>query len=169
MHTPKAHKKQLASSSESNQRVYDFLKSHPVGVLAMVDPNGNPHATVIYFSIEEDFSISFTTKRDTKKHDNLQHNNHVMLVAYEAETQTTTQVIGTAEDITDAQQAQETFTNTQIAASETSEEAGEPPISKLYAGEYVAYSLKPAQIRMAVFARPDSGGYDMYETIDFAS
>ncbi len=158
--------KETASSSESNQRIYDFLKMHPVGVLATVDPNGNPNATVIYYSVDEYFKAIFITKRDTKKNDNLQHNNHLQLVAYDASSQTTAQITGIAIDITDTSEADEAFNATLKAAVRTSE-AGVPPISKLYAGQYVAYHIEPKQIRMAVFARPDPGGYDIYETIDF--
>jgi len=157
--------KPTAHTSESSKRIYDFLKLHSVGVLATVDPNSDPRATVIYYAVDEDFNITFTTKRDTKKHDNIQHNNHVQLVAYEASSQTTVQITGIAEDISDTPEANEVFSNTLKAAIRTSE-AGVPPISKLYAGHYVAYRIKPKQIRMAVFIRPDPGGYDIYETLD---
>ncbi len=160
------YEKPVASSSESNRRIYNFLKVHPVGVLAMVDPEGNPHATVIYFSVDEEFNITFTTKRDTKKHDNLKHNNHVQLIAYEASSQTTVQITGIAKDISHEPEASEAFSNTVRASMQTSG-ADVPPISKLQAGHYVAYKLSPKQIRMAIFARPDPGGYDIYETIDF--
>ncbi len=159
---------QKINVTESNQRIYEFLKTHPVAVLATIDPNGNPHATVVYFSVDERFNISFTTKRDTKKHDNLKRNNHIMMVAYEALTQTTAQITGVAEDIGDTAEAAEVFKNTLRASMQTSE-AGIPPISKLYAGQYVAYRVRPVQIRMAMFVRPDPGGYDLYETIDFTA
>ena len=58
MHTPtKKHTQHKAASSETNLRIYDFLKSQPTGVLALVDPDGNPHATVVYFSIDDDFNV----------------------------------------------------------------------------------------------------------------
>lgn len=154
-------------SSKSNMRILNFLKSHPIGVLATVDPNGNPHATVIYFSTDDEFNVTFTTKSQTKKHDNLSHNNHAMLVAYETFSQTTVQITGTAELITNKAKADHISEETFRTSIDTSQ-AGDSPISKLYAGHEIAYKLKPVQIRMAVFMRPDPGGYDMYETIDFA-
>ncbi len=159
--------KQTASSSETNQRIYDFLKAYPIGVLSTVDPNGNPHAAVIYFTVDEEFNITFVTKHDTKKYDNLKRHNHVMLVAFEPVSQTTTQITGTVEEITDESEAQRAFHDMLANAEKTSEE-GVPPISKLYAGGYTTLRIKPVQIRMAVFIRPDPGGYDdTYETIDF--
>lgn len=154
-----------AYASEKNERIYNFLQEQPVGVLATVDPNGNPHAAAIYFGVDEDFNIRFTTKRDTKKHDNLMHANHVMLVSYEPVSQSTVQVSGIAEEITDDNEANEAFQSMLNAARKVSD-SDMPPISKLQAGHYVAFRIKPVQIRMAIFTRPDSGGYDMFETID---
>lgn len=155
-----------ASDGESALRIYDFLTSQPVGVLATVDPNSNPHAAAVYFFVDDDFTITFATKQNTKKNDNLKHRNHVMLIAFDTESQTTAQITGVAEDISETSTGQETFTKMLVAAEATSE-SGVPPISKLIAGQYTAWRIRPKQIRMAIFARPDPGGYDIYETIDF--
>lgn len=157
---------QTALSSETNLRVYDFLKSQLTGVLSLVDPNGNPHATVIYFSVDNYFNCYFITKHDTKKFDSIVHQNHGMLVVFDAQSQTTAQIKGVIEDISDSPIARHVF-NTMKTTAEGKSDSGVAPISKLFAGEYVCFKLRPRQIRMAVFARPDPGGYDMYETIDF--
>jgi general stress protein 26 len=153
-------------STESNQRILSFLKHHPIGTLSTVTPDGDPHGAVIYYSIDDDFTVRFTTKRKTRKFDNLTFRNRAMLVVYEAVSQTTVQITGLVEEITDEVEAQAEFRQMLGASMETSE-AGLPPISKLYAGNYVALRLKPVQIRMAIFARPDPGGYNMYESLEF--
>jgi nitroimidazol reductase NimA-like FMN-containing flavoprotein (pyridoxamine 5'-phosphate oxidase superfamily) len=164
----KTHKREItAASPESTQRIYDFLKTHPIGVLATVDPNCDPHAAAVYFDVQQDFEITFVTKRDTRKHDNLRYKDHVMLIAYEPHTQTTVQVTAAAEELSEGEEAQAAFRHMLETAERTSE-AGVPPISKLYAGYYVTYRLHPVQIRMAVFIRPDPGGYDMFETLSFS-
>lgn len=162
----KQSQKPTADSSESSKRIYDFLTQHPIGTLATVDSHNNPCASVIYYMVDEEFNITFTTKRDTKKHANIQRNSHVELAVYQAASQTTAQITGVATEITDVSESNEAFSNTLRAAIRTSE-AGVPPISKLYAGPYTAYKITPNQIRMAVFIRPDSGGFDMYETLNF--
>lgn len=154
-----------AKASERNEKIFEFLTTHPVGVLSLVDPNNNPHATVIYFSVDTDFNIFFTTKSDTHKHDNLKHNKHAMFTVFEPVSQTTVQIIGEALLVDGEAKSQEVFRST-VAASMATSEGGIPPISKLQAGDYVAYQLTPKQIRMAVYVRPDSGGYEMFETID---
>lgn len=165
MDTPSQSDKHL-DLSERDRQIYEFLHAHPIGVLTSVDPNGRPHGVVIYYSVDKKFNFTFTAKAGTKKHDNISRDGNVMLVVYEAYSQTTTQISGIAEEVTDKDEATKIYSNTLRASMNTSE-AGVPPISKLFAGNYVAYKIKPKQIRYAVFERPDPGSFDLYETIDF--
>lgn len=158
--------KTLASKSDKNKRVYNFLTTHPVGVISLVDPNNEPHSSVVYYSVDELFRITFATKQDTKKAGVLRSNNHVMFLVFDVKTQTTVQVTATAEDLSGSPELPEIFRHT-IESSMNTSEGGVPPISKLAAGDYTAFRLHPVQIRMAVFNRPDPGGYDdVFETID---
>lgn len=160
---------QLAAPAETKRRIYNFLRNHPIGVLSTVDEDGGPRATVIYFSVDEDFVITFVTKKETKKHQNLQHDTRSMLVTYEATDQVTAQVSGHASVIEDTDEAHKAFSDMVKISHERSRAGTPPPITKLEAGDYVAYQLVPHEIRLAVFTRPDPGGYDMYETIYFTS
>lgn len=156
-----------ASDSEKNKRIYDFLSTHSIGVLSTVDPDGEPHSSVVYYAVSDNFEITFTTKKKTKKSSNLSNNNHAMFIVYDAESQITVQITAIAQDLTGSPELPEIFRAT-IEASMNTSDAGIPPISKLAAGDYTAFRLQPAQIRMAVFSRPDPGGYDeLFETIDF--
>lgn len=143
--------------TERQQRIYDFISTNRAGVLASVDPNGEPHATVIYHAISgTDFSVSFLTKRGTKKYDNLVHNNHVVLVVFDAKDQTVAQVIGEAHELTDNDSVNDVAAAVNQTSLETSPN-GIIPIAKLDAGEYTGFKIVPKQIRMAMYARPDSG------------
>jgi nitroimidazol reductase NimA-like FMN-containing flavoprotein (pyridoxamine 5'-phosphate oxidase superfamily) len=157
---------QTAQSSEQNTRIYEFLAHHPTGVLATVDEHNNPQATVIYYSVDTDFVVSFTTKAETRKHDTLSKNSRVQMVVYEPSLQVTVQITGRAERVENQGKAIEILRATHQAADDLSQ-SGIAPIDKLFAGEYVMYHIIPKTIRMAVFARPDPGGYDIYETIEF--
>lgn len=153
-----------AKPSEKNRRILHFLKQHKTGVLATVDPNGMPNTAVIYYAIDDDFVVTFLTKTGTKKHDNLSHITYATLLVYDEANQITAQVIGRAHEMPTA--AQGAFENAIKASVETSE-SGIPPISKLIAGDYVAYQLKPVSVRMAVYSRPDPGDYEtIFETIE---
>ena len=164
--TAKLGRKPHHQLTERQRRIHDFLSSNPVGVLSSVTPDNNPHGVVIYFSLDHDFNIFFVTKSYTHKYDNLKHHDHVMLTVFEPVSQTTAQVIGNASEITDP-----TTLNGIAAAilgsSLKTSIAGLPPISKLEAGPYVAFQIKPVQIRMAVYARPDPGDYShLFESLE---
>ena len=157
----------LSKKSDKNKRIFEFLKNNNIGVISTVDPNNEPHSAVVYYSVDEQFQITFTTKQKTKKVTNLSSNNHAMFIVYDPSTQTTVQVTATSENLAGTPELPEIFRAT-IEASMDSSESGVPPISKLAAGDYTAFRLHPVQIRMAVFGRPDPGGYDeIFETIDF--
>jgi general stress protein 26 len=147
------------------KEAHDFLKNHKLGVLATVDPDGDPDAAAIYFTVDNSLNASFLTKSQTKKADNLQHNNHAVLIVYDATTQTTVQLTGIVSKITDAAEVNAVFAQV-VYASIDANGNSLPPIAKLEAGDYVAYQLKPSQVRMAVFSRPATGNYsELFKTI----
>jgi general stress protein 26 len=154
------------TSADTEQSIYEFLKDSPVGVLSTVGEDNKPHGVVIYFSVDRNFVFTFVTKKGTTKHQNLHTQNDVMLVVFDAYSQTTVQVTAKAMEMTDQTAAEAAFNRTLEAARQTSD-AGTPPITKIWAGDYVAYELKPSHIQMRVFVRPDPGGNDLFESIDF--
>lgn len=155
--------KKRTQRAEDKEEIRKFLCSHSVGTLGTVDHDGNPHISIIYFSLGKKFEVTFTTKRQTRKHRNITHNNRVMLIAYEAFSQTTVQILGTAKEITNLHEAGEAFKNTLKSSLKTSG-IGIPPISKMYAGDYVAYRIIPEQINMTVFSRANPSNYQIYDT-----
>lgn len=149
-----------------DSQIHDFIRQHKTGVLATVDPNGNPHAAVIYFFTDANSNIYFLTKTGTKKADNLEHNPHAMFVIYDAASQSTAQITGQAAKIISHAELNDVFANIINASIDTSGNSV-PPISKLQEGDYVAYKLEAKQIRMAEFGSKKSGEYaDMFTTKD---
>lgn len=152
--------------TDRQKRIHNFLSQNPVGVLSTVTPDGDPHGTVIYYTVDEHFSFFFLTKSETRKYDNLKRNGQVMLTVFESQSQSTVQIAGHATEVGDAYTVN-AIAGTILATSMKTSEAGLPPISKLQAGSYVAFQIEPATIRMAIYARPDSGEYnDLFETIE---
>ncbi|MDB5182633.1 MAG: Rv1155 class probable F420-dependent [Candidatus Saccharibacteria bacterium] len=136
-------------------KIFDFLDSHPVGVLATVDETGAPDASTIFFSCTKDLRITFTTKRDTRKHENISRHSKVILVAYDAESQTAVQVRGRAHEETDEAVAQAIYHGTLRAARQTGED-NVPPIAKIAAGPYVAYFINIETVSLAEYGWGDS-------------
>jgi general stress protein 26 len=142
-------------SEAERAKITDFLKQHPIGVLASVDPAGDPHATTIYFSVDDNLNVMFTTKRHTRKHENISRNHKVMLVVYEAVNQTAVQLSGKAVEVTDPDKVQEIFYGTLHAAKRTGTDTV-PPVAKIAAGPYVAYVIEPDNIWMSEYGWGDS-------------
>jgi general stress protein 26 len=137
-------------SLNDKNHIMEFLRKNPVGVLSMVDPSNLPHATVLYYAVDPEFNISFITKNETKKFDNLQHNNNAVMIVFDTLSQTTAQVYGTVSIIEDQIKAQEVFANALQSSMNTSG-AVTLPIAKLHAGSYTAFQLKPSSVKMSVF------------------
>ena len=155
---------QSATSSESLQNINDFLRTHRSGVLATADSAANPHAAVIYATFNEDLTFTFVTKAETQKYKNIEENKACALAIYDESEQTSIQVTGTAEAIEDKDESYRVLNQSFKYSAELSHRELPPP-EKLFAGEYVALRLKPQVIKMAVFARPESGADELYDTL----
>ncbi|MDL2341971.1 MAG: pyridoxamine 5'-phosphate oxidase family protein [Patescibacteria group bacterium] len=140
--------------SDDNPRIREFLRNFNVGVLATASRDGLPHAATIYFTTESDYSVYFVTKQKTTKSSNLQDNPRAALAVFDAATQTTVQVAGDVEIIEDVEEVQRLF-SIMLTISHQTSDGHQPPISKLDAGKYVAYRLKPQVVRMAEFIKAE--------------
>jgi general stress protein 26 len=155
----------LDAYSDTKKRIHDFLQISPIGVLSTVTPSNDPHGAVVYYGIDHRFVVTILTKSGTRKYDNLSHNSHTMLTVFEPLTQTTVQLTGIAKEVTDPHRINE-IAQQNIKASMDTSEGGIPAITKLEAGDYVAFEIHPVLVRMAVYERPDSGDYnELFETI----
>lgn len=127
--------------SAQRKKLFEFLASHPIGVLATINADGSPHASTIYINVDEDLRITFTTKHETQKYQNISQDNRVMLAVYDAQKQTAVQVGGEALEVTDPETQQQIYHGTLHAAKQTGTDIV-PPIAKIAAGSYVGFVLK---------------------------
>lgn len=155
---------QSTSSPETIDIVNNFLQTQHSGTLATADGAANPHAAVIYLTYNEDYTFSFITKTETQKYKNIVENKNVALAIYNEKEQTSVQVVGYVEAIDDKDEMQKALNKSFRYSAETSHREL-PPLEKLFAGEYIALRVIPQVIKMAVFARPESGDDELYETI----
>lgn len=156
---------QSRASSESANNVYEELSAHSVATVATMNDDGTTHLSAVYYYIDETFTLSFATKRKTVKHRNLLNDNRVELLVFDERRQLTIQITGNAHEVTDKKLENTIVEYMHWTASQN--DYASPPISKLKAGSYVAYQVRPKKISMALFLRPQAGGYDMFETLDF--
>jgi general stress protein 26 len=83
------------------EKITKFLQLHRVGVLATVDANGDPHGSTIYVNVDDNLSITFTTKRETQKFKNIAGHNKIMIVTCDAAAQAAVQISGKAVEVHD--------------------------------------------------------------------
>lgn len=157
---------QSTTSPETLSIVNNFLQTHHSGVLATSDSAANPHAAVIYVTFNDDYTFTFVTKTETQKYKNIEENKSVALAIYDEKEQTSVQVTGRMEVVEDKDESYKILNKSFTYSAELSHREFPPP-EKLFAGDYVALCLKPQVVKMAVFARPDSGADEIYETLIF--
>lgn len=139
----------------AKQAIRDFLSKNETGVLATASIDGTPHVAVVYYFIDGLTNIRFITKRKTRKAEDIKRNNKAALIVYDEVSQTTLQVQGHVVEVTNEREASQAFRNALRASVRTAENAV-PPISKMYAGDYVAFKLVPDEVKLAVFNRASS-------------
>ena len=62
---------------EVSKKAMEFLKAHTVGALATASLDGQPFVSPVYYSVQPDFSIYFSTSHHTQKFKNMVLNKHV--------------------------------------------------------------------------------------------
>ncbi len=152
---------------ENKSYAKGFLRKHNTGVLCTTDDANLAYGSVIYFDVDENFKITFTTKDKTRKSENIKNNNQIMLVVFDVEEQTTVQISGVADEINDDSKTKEVL-NMTLHASLASSGNSIAPVAKLNAGEFIAYSITVKKIRMASFDNAELSDYnERFITIDF--
>jgi len=142
-------------SPSERKQIFEFLKAHPVGVLATTNPDGTPQASAIYFGVDEELHVTFTTKRETHKYENILKNDAVMLVVYDAAKQTSVQIGGQAVEVTDSETQHAIYYDTLKAAKQSGKDVV-PPIAKINAGPYVGFTLKVHNIWLSDYGWGDT-------------
>lgn len=142
-------------TTEQRNKVTGFLREHPVGVLASTNADGSPQASTVYIGCDDDLRVTFTTKQDTQKYQNIKRDNRVVLVAFEAASQTSMQLYGRAVEVEDQTEAQRIFRATVGAAGRTGGDIV-PPIAKVAAGPYAGFVIEIDAVKLSEYSWGDS-------------
>jgi nitroimidazol reductase NimA-like FMN-containing flavoprotein (pyridoxamine 5'-phosphate oxidase superfamily) len=136
------------------EKIINFLQAHPVGVLASVD-EGNPHASPLYINTDDKLNITFTTKKETRKYENIAKHNTVMLVVYDGASQSSVQVQGKAVELQNLDDKYAVYGDTLKSAQKSGSDVV-PPIAKVVAGQNVAFTIEVENIWMNEWSGGDS-------------
>lgn len=155
------------TSSSTKDLVRVFLRHRSSGVLATADSAANPYAAVVYYLLEDDFTLLFGTKRETQKYKNMEENPQVSLVVYDEPTQTTAQVIGRIEFVEDGDVTEKVIANMEATSTRRSIE-NVPPANKLTAGDLVVVRVYPQVIKLAEYGFAKQNSENIFETMLFS-
>lgn len=144
-----------------------FIKHHKTGVLATVAASGEPHASMVFYTADDNFNIYFLTLIDSRKFAALQANPKVAFTVSMPDVPQTLQIEGVAMDISLDEEAKEKMPALMEVLSSNNWFYG--PISKLDPKEKVMVWIKPTWIRWADYAFQQNGSEHVLQEIPISS
>ena len=140
----------------------DFLKAHDAGVLATVSPDGNPHASIVYYVADDLFNIYFLTKLGSRKYTGILSHPVVAFTIGRQDVPQTLQIEGVAVELTNDDEKRPHVAELMDTLSNNN-----PlyiPIAKMDS-EVVIMWIQPKWIRWADFSTHGIGNDAMFTEI----
>lgn len=132
-----------------------FLREHPLGVLATRNADGSLTQSAIYFSVESDFTCYTVTKVGTRKFANMEERQEVSLYAFDESVPASVELSGIAVMIKDGAEAASALAAYEAVASARKPGYWLPPIAQIKAGDYITCKVLPASILYRTFSGED--------------
>ncbi|HEY4502046.1 MAG TPA: pyridoxamine 5'-phosphate oxidase family protein [Candidatus Paceibacterota bacterium] len=140
-----------------------FLRHHKTGVLATIAPSGEPHASMVYYTADDDFNVYILTLIDSRKFAAIQANPKAAFTVSMPDVPQTLQIEGVAMDISLDEEAKEKMGGLVDVLNSNNWFYG--PIIKLDPKERVIIWLKPSWVRWADYAFQQSGSEHVLKEI----
>ena len=140
-----------------------FLKAHTAGVLATVSGEGHPHASAIFYTTDERFSIYFLTLRSSRKYAAIQANPWAAFVVGEETVPQTLQIEGPISELRSDEEKQRRIPD--LVKILTSNSTYYAPITKLDPVESAVMWLDAKWVRWGDYASPLQGTEDVLTEI----
>lgn len=156
--------REMSAEANGKEKILTFLQTHAVAVLSTVGHDNSPYAATIYIVADNDLNFYFLTKSDTKKTQNINHNNKAAITMMDTALPITLQTTGTIQLVKDPEKLLDMFIK--IAEKNAHKEAGfswPPPLAKLRgAGGLLMYKFIPSWMRLGDFSHTE----DVTETTE---
>lgn len=143
------------------QKVHDFLKRHPMGVLSTVTPDGEPWGSAIYYVADDDFNFYFVTRAKTFKYQNLDTTPRAALTVTDMTTQTTVQASGIITKVPVSDYMEVVF-NKLAKLEPKGNDHWVPPLAKIHEGNYMPLRLTPTKLHYADYGKTKPGPHADY-------
>ena len=143
---------------------FEFLKAHRAGVLATADPDGKPHASVVYYTSDDTFSVYFITLASSRKYRALKANPWAAFVVGTLDVPQTLQIEGPVVELRQGEDAGKHLP--ELMENLTSNATYFAPITKMDPADIVVMWLEAKWIRWADYAQPLSGNENVFTELD---
>lgn len=140
-----------------------FLKRHKAGVLATVAKEYQVHASMVYYTADDDFNIYFLTLINSRKFEALSQHPQVAFTVATQDVPQTLQIEGMAMDISlDEEAAKKKDALFEIL---NSNEQFYAPLAKLDPAALVMVWIRPTFVRWADYAFEQAGDRHIFKEI----
>lgn len=139
-----------------------FLKSHSVGTLATISPEGMPRARTVHYAATDSFEIFFLTLSGTRKVEDIVGERRAAFVVSDEDAPQTLQIEGTIveqPDLTIADPIVAALIQTLMARGDSF-----APLTHLDTGNILCYKLTPTWIRWGDFTHGE-GSHEVFSAI----
>jgi general stress protein 26 len=153
----------METDEHARQDALSFLKQHKAGVLATIAREYNIHASMVYYTADDDFNIYFITQITSRKFEALSEHPQVAFTIASAEVPQTLQIEGMAMDISlDDDEKEKKDKLFEILHTTVPFYA---PLAKLDPAELVMVWIRPTWIRWSDYAFEETGNRHIFKEI----
>lgn len=142
----------MHSMSNPNQKVHDFLKHNPLGIVSTVSGDGKPWGAAVYFIADDAFNIYFVTRAETAKYKNIQQSRIAAFTVADRSTQTTVQLTGEVSEVPADEYMNNLFEEF-MKLRHNDDHTWSPPINKVHAGAFMPLRIKPTSLHYADYSQ----------------
>jgi len=143
-----------------------FLKGHQAGVLATVSADGQPHASAVYYTVDDDFNVYFLTQSSSRKAQAIAANPRVAFTVGTQDVPQTVQLEGIAEEI--RYEPEKNDKAAKLAEGFMSASTYFAPVTKLDPASIIIVWIQPKWVRWADYATAASGTANIWKDIPLA-
>ena len=145
-------------------RALDFLKSHTAGFLATISREGEPHASVVYYTSDESFSIFFLTLISSRKYAAMKANPKAAFVVGTLDVPQTLQIEGIVTELHEGDDMGKHIP--ELLQRLTSNATYFAPITKMDPADIVVMWLEAKWIRWGDYATAGGGNKNVFTEFD---
>jgi general stress protein 26 len=142
----------------------EFLKSHTAGVIASISREGTPHASVVYYTSDEQFSVYFLTLVSSRKYAAMKANPNVAFVVGTLDVPQTLQIEGAVTELHEGADMGRSLP--ELIQRLSSNSTYFAPITKMDPADIVVMWLQAKWIRWADYAQSSSGNKNVFTEFD---